>query len=69
MFKIIFLDRDYVTNVTTLRRISHRRMLLFIGNGAGIIGYGMGRGTDYEPAYVNALQNAKKNLIALDIDY
>jgi ribosomal protein S5 len=42
--------------------------LLFIGNAKGLIGYGLGRGTDYESAYGNAMQQAKNNLIYIEID-
>jgi len=54
--------------MTTRKRVSERRMLLFIGNGSGIIGYGMGRGADYDTAFCSAIKDAKRNLIILDID-
>lgn len=50
-FTLLFLDSDSVTNVTALNRTNHRRILLFIGNGNGIISYAMGKGVDYELAF------------------
>lgn len=47
-FELLFLDSDSVTNVTSLNRTNQRRILLFIGNGNGAIGFGMGKGDDYE---------------------
>lgn len=32
-FVLIFIDSDSVTNVTSLNRVNHRRVLIFIGNG------------------------------------
>jgi ribosomal protein S5 len=37
--------------VTALNRVNARRVLLFIGNGNGIISYAMGKGEDYETAF------------------
>jgi len=45
---MIFLDSDSVTNVTALNRVNHRRVLIFIGNGRGLISFGKGKGEDYE---------------------
>lgn len=50
-FTLIFIDSDNVTNVTRLNRVNHRRVLLFIGNGQGLISYGKGKGADYENAF------------------
>lgn len=50
-FVLIFMDSDSVTNVTSLNRINHRRVLLFIGNGQGVISYAIGKSSDYEKAY------------------
>lgn len=47
-FTLIFIDSDSVTNVTSLNRVNHRRVLIFIGNGAGIVSYGKGKSEDYE---------------------
>lgn len=47
-FTLMFLDSDSVTNVTSLNRVNHRRVLIFIGNGRGLISYGKGKGEDYE---------------------
>lgn len=40
---------------------------MFAGNTDGIIGYGKGQGLDFEVAFVSALKDLKKNLVALDI--
>ena len=45
------MSSDSVTNVTSLNRVNHRRVLLFIGNGQGLISYGKGKGEDYENAF------------------
>ena len=50
-FTLIFLASDSVTNVTSLNRVNHRRVLMFIGNGMGLISYGKGKGEDYENAF------------------
>ena len=50
-FTLIFMDSDSVTNVTRLNRVNHRRVLLFIGNGRGIISFGKGKAEDYEQAF------------------
>ena len=47
-FTMIFLDSDSVTNVTSLNRVNHRRVLIFIGNERGLISFGKGKGEDYE---------------------
>jgi hypothetical protein len=47
-FTLIFIDSDSVTNVTSLNRVNHRRVLIFIGNGAGLCSYGKGKSEDYE---------------------
>ena len=53
----MFLYAGMTTNVTKLNRVLKRRCLLFIGNGAGIIGYGKGKGPDYRTAYNRAVEN------------
>jgi hypothetical protein len=50
-FTMIFMDSDSVTNVTSLNRVNKRRVLLFIGNGQGLISFGKGKGEDYESAF------------------
>jgi len=67
-FHIMFLDADTVTNVTTLNRVSSRRVLLYMGNMDGIISYGKGYGNDYADAYECAVENCKRNLIAIPLD-
>lgn len=67
-FTLMFLDADFITNITKLKRVSHRRVLLFLGNGEGIMGYGRGVGEDYRSAYANAIQKCKKNMIIINRD-
>lgn len=50
-FTLIFIASDSVTNVTSLNRVNHRRVLLFCGNGNGLISFGKGKGEDYENAF------------------
>lgn len=42
--------------------------MIFAGNGNGVIGYGKGKGNDFEEAMISAEVNLKKNLIAIPID-
>jgi len=56
---LIFMDSDSVTNVTKLNRINQRRVLIFIGNGRGMISYGKGKGVDYEQAFDAAFKKMK----------
>jgi len=58
-FTMIFLDSDSVTNVTSLNRVNHRRVLIFIGNGNGLISYGKGKASEYEQAFDNAFKKAR----------
>lgn len=67
-FTLIFLDSDSVTNVTSLNRTNARRILLFIGNGNGIISYAMGKGDDFEQAFENCYKKLRKNLICIPLD-
>lgn len=62
------MDSDSVTNVTALNRVNHRRVLLFIGNGNGVISYAMGKSDDYEKAFENAFKKLKANMIILNLD-
>ncbi len=41
-------------------------MLIFLGNGNGVIGYGKGKGINYSSAYMKAIANAKANLILIN---
>lgn len=67
-FSLIFLDSDSVTNVTSLNRVNHRRVLIFVGNGNGLVAYGKGKAGEYEQAFDNAFKDARKNMICLDIE-
>ncbi len=67
-FSLLFLDSDSVTNVTALNRTNHRRILLFIGNGNGIISYAMGKGVDYELAFESCYKKLRKNLTCIPLD-
>jgi ribosomal protein S5 len=55
-FTLLFLDSDSTTLVTSLNRVNHRRVLFFVGNGKGVIGYAKGKGIDYESAFENAFK-------------
>jgi len=68
-FTLLFMETDSVCLVTKLNRINHRRVLIFIGNGDGVISYGKGKGIDYQDAFQNAFIEMKKNLICIDIDH
>lgn len=68
-FTLIFIDSDSVTNVTTLNRVQHRRVLIYIGNGNGLISFGKGKGEDYEGAFDNAFKMLRRNLVCLSVDH
>ncbi len=67
-FMIIILNKGLTTKVTTLQRIQSYRYLIFMGNGNGLVGYGKGKGSDFEEALDNALLHCKRNLIAIPLD-
>lgn len=58
-FSMIFMDSDSVTNVTSLNRTNNRRVLIFFGNGNGLITYGIGKAGEYEQAFDNAFKYAR----------
>ena len=65
---MLFIDTDSVTNVTRLNRVNHRRVLIFIGNGKGLISYGKGKGEDYESAFDQAFKKMRQNLVCISWD-
>lgn len=67
-FTLLFMETDSVCLVTKLNRVNHRRVLVFIGNGNGVVSYGKGKGIDYQSAFQNAFIELKKNLICIDLD-
>lgn len=67
-FTLIFIDSDFVTNVTKLNRVNSRRVLIFMGNQGGVISYGKGKGGDYEQAYENAFKRLRENMICIHLD-
>lgn len=67
-FTLLFMETDSTTLVTKLNRINHRRVLVFVGNGSGVISYGKGKGVDYQTAFQSAYIELKKNLIVIDLD-
>ncbi|CAD8155700.1 unnamed protein product [Paramecium octaurelia] len=67
-FFVVLIDRDTNTQVTTLQRINSFRQLIFIGNGNGVIGYGKGKGKDFETALRRAKIDAKRNLVPISLD-
>jgi len=68
-FMLCILDRGVTTLVTTLNRINHFRYLVFMGNCNGVIGYGTGKGGNFEIALGKAIKNCKKNLVAIPLDH
>jgi len=64
----VFLASDSVTNVTSLNRVNQRRVLIFIGNGNGLVSYGKGKAAEYEQAFDNAFKKARQNMICLDLE-
>jgi len=66
-FTLVFLASDSVTNVTSLNRVNQRRVLIFIGNGNGLVSYGKGKAGEYEQAFDNAFKKARQNMVCLDI--
>ena len=47
----------------------HCRYLVFMGNCNGVIGYGNGKGLDFEDALDKSIEDCKKNLIAVNLDH
>jgi len=68
-FTLIFIDSDSVTNVTSLNRVNKRRVLIFIGNGEGLISFGKGKSDDYESAFDNAFKKMRNNLVCLSLSH
>ena len=68
-FRIILLSQGTTTLVTTLNRINYFRVLLFCGNMNGIIGFAKGKARDPEGAMIKAMNNLKRNLIAIPLDH
>mmetsp|Transcript_64462 Transcript_64462/g.74933 ORF Transcript_64462/g.74933 Transcript_64462/m.74933 type:complete len:358 (+) Transcript_64462:17-1090(+) len=68
-FRIILLSQGTTTLVTTLNRINYFRVLLFCGNMNGIIGFAKGKARDQEGAMLKAMNNLKRNLIAIPLDH
>ena len=66
---VCILERDTTTLVTKLNRVNHFRYLIFMGNANGVIGYGKGKGNDFESALNDAIRQCKKNLIAIALDH
>ncbi|CAD8062498.1 unnamed protein product [Paramecium sonneborni] len=67
-FFTILIDRDTNTQVTTLQRINSFRQLIFIGNANGVIGFGKGKGKDFQTALTRARIDAKRNLVPISLD-
>ena len=67
-FVLIFITSDSVTNVTSLNRVNHRRVLIFVGNGNGIISYGKGKAGEYEEAFEAAFRDCKRKMMCIDLE-
>lgn len=68
-FITLLIENDVTTLTTKLNRVNHFRYLVFMGNANGVIGYGKGKGNDFEEALDNAMLHCKKNLIAVPLDH
>ena len=68
-FTLIFIDSDSVTNVTSLNRVNKRRVLIFIGNGEGLVSYGKGKSDDYEQAFDQAFKKLRQNLVCIPLSF
>lgn len=49
-FDYMIMDKNVTSNTKTLRRINSFEVLVFGGNCNGIVGYGKGKGNDFESA-------------------
>ncbi|CAG9335097.1 unnamed protein product [Blepharisma stoltei] len=67
-FHVIFLDSSTSTNISALQRTNSRRTLLFMGNGAGMIAYGIGTATSYSDSFDKAVEVCRRNLINIPLD-
>mmetsp|Transcript_42094 Transcript_42094/g.64543 ORF Transcript_42094/g.64543 Transcript_42094/m.64543 type:complete len:323 (-) Transcript_42094:29-997(-) len=67
-FTLIFMASDSVTNVTSLNRTNARRVLIFLGNGNGLITYGKGKAEEYESAFEDSFKDARRNMICIDVN-
>lgn len=66
-FQEELLGVDRVTRVTTGGRQLRFRASVIIGNGKGMIGFGMGKAGEVVVAIEKAVRDAKKNLLSFDI--
>lgn len=64
-FTLIFIASDTVTNVTSLNRVNHRRVLIYIGNGAGLCSFGKGKSSEYEMAFDQAFKKLRQNMVCI----
>jgi small subunit ribosomal protein S5 len=65
---MLLLDRSVSTKVTTLNRLNFFRTLVFMGNGNGLVSHGKGRSQTPEGSLQAAIEQCKKNLIAIPLD-
>lgn len=56
-FTILILSKGVTTKTTTLERVNTFRYLVFMGNENGIIGYGIGKGAEFEQALDKAIMH------------
>lgn len=68
-FYIVFMDASTSTNITSQQRKNTRRVLLYMGNCAGMISYGVGRGNTYKDAFNDAIKTCERNLICIPLDH
>ncbi len=66
-FKVKVLSIDAVTRVTASGKIRRFRVVMIVGNGNGKIGVGVAKGVDVAQARFKAEDNAKKNVIQINL--
>lgn len=67
-FNLMFFGSSMICKITKLNRIYNRKIVLFCGNGEGMISYGIGIAPQYADAYVKAYHELKRNLICIEWD-
>ena len=66
-FTIFILDKRITSASKTLRRIRTFKTMVYMANWDGILGYGWGGGGNFEVSLEKAIDDAKKNLVAINL--